>query len=192
MKLLFLLLFFVSSLSSSAAYDNFVSTCKWGKVIHLQRILQDNPDLDINVAPPDCDTSWSPLYGACEAGNLEVAEFLLEHQKVDINGGGRNGETPLCVACTEGHLKIVKLLLEKVANVNKFEGMSPFLLYAFLHEKLNMVPLLMRYGARIDENLLSEFVSQCSPARMQAAGRALQLAQNSQTSLSKMGFEFLA
>ncbi|MBA2653460.1 MAG: ankyrin repeat domain-containing protein [Gammaproteobacteria bacterium] len=60
------------------------------------------------------------LFGACIAGNVEIAEQLIEanthiHESVP---GFTNFETPLHIASRYGHTAIVKLLLKKGVNVN--------------------------------------------------------------------------
>ena len=47
-----------------------------------------------------------------EDGDIEVVENVLGNEKVDINGRGDEGDTPLISAVHGGHLAIVRRLLE--------------------------------------------------------------------------------
>lgn len=68
----------------------------------------------------------TPLYVACERGDVEIVAYLLE-QGAPVDGRGsrryewqnetNGGSTPLCVACKKGYLAIVRLLLDNGADL---------------------------------------------------------------------------
>ncbi|XP_066279865.1 ankyrin-1-like [Branchiostoma lanceolatum] len=69
----------------------------------MQRPLDDRP----------CKT---PLFYACESGNIECAKLLLRQGAVvDVDCVAC---TPLFIACMRGHINCVKLLIAHGANVN--------------------------------------------------------------------------
>ncbi|XP_067668045.1 ankyrin repeat domain-containing protein 50-like [Haliotis asinina] len=56
------------------------------------------------------------LHLACWGGNIEIVEYILSHDDVDINGRGQFGRTPLMAAAYKGHGKIFDLLVTKGAD----------------------------------------------------------------------------
>lgn len=67
----------------------------------------------------------TPLFVASQAGNYEIAEFLLEQctdKKTDmLNRRNRLGLTPLMASAANGHLDLVELLLKHGAHPNARE-----------------------------------------------------------------------
>lgn len=64
--------------------------------------------------------SITPLYKACEKGDLEVIHWLVE-KKADINDFGKYGNPCLFAAVKTGNIEIVRYLVEKGANLNPIE-----------------------------------------------------------------------
>merc|ERR1712202_114729 len=60
----------------------------------------------------------TPLYIATQVGHLEIVEFLLQTNQVDVNHVVNNIGTPICVAVHEEDLDIVKILVQHGADVN--------------------------------------------------------------------------
>ena len=58
----------------------------------------------------------TPLYLACQWGNLEVVDTLLRYG-ANVNASDEFGSTPIHVAARLGHLQITRLLLEHGAKV---------------------------------------------------------------------------
>ena len=84
---------------------------------------------------------------ACEQGNLEIVEILLEHKAgIEIQTQvllcvenfqfhnsticTQSGWTAVMIACENGHLDIVRVLVEKQANINHRNKVSIILCYA--------------------------------------------------------------
>jgi len=57
-------------------------------------------------------TIQDELVEACQLGDIEVVEDILDNEEVDINGRDERGEIPLHTAARWGHLDIVRRLLE--------------------------------------------------------------------------------
>ena len=70
-----------------------------------------------DVTKTDTDDR-TPFFHACEAGKLEIAEYLYEIEPSTISMKATNDRTPLHVACQRGHLPIVHFLLDRHAEVN--------------------------------------------------------------------------
>jgi len=51
-----------------------------------------------------------PLHRACELGQVDAVQFLLNNEGIDVNETDNLGRTPLLVACEKGHQEIVNLL----------------------------------------------------------------------------------
>eukprot|EP00644_Phytophthora_capsici_P000016 jgi/Phyca11/4920/fgenesh1_pm.PHYCAscaffold_4_\ len=86
---------------------------KSGDVAKLQKLLSSGINLDVKD-----EDERTPLHLACALGQLEVAEFLLEHAKAAVNVQDDAGWTPLMSAASAGHGEIVRLLLSKGADSN--------------------------------------------------------------------------
>lgn len=53
----------------------------------------------------------TPLYRACYNGDLEMATFLVENCKAEVNHPTEGGEIPLVAAVKRNHIRVVKYLL---------------------------------------------------------------------------------
>jgi ankyrin repeat protein len=62
------------------------------------------------------DGGPTPLFMACELGNVDVASILLDGG-ANPNLAGDDGETPLHVAAFESNLDCARLLIDRKANV---------------------------------------------------------------------------
>ena len=112
-KLLFLALI-PMSLCYSAQQKNkkLVDVVMKGNTKLVQELLEDK-SIDINVGAP----YWTPLMGASDKGNQDIAKILLDHG-ADVNARGGLGFTSLMAASEAGHLEMVKLLVDQGADVS--------------------------------------------------------------------------
>lgn len=78
--------------------------------------------------------NWSPLHVAVDNCWIEIVDYLLGMENVDINVQTAFGVTPLHKAAQKGFIKIVKTLMNDNANLNVQDalGNSP-LHYAVVH-----------------------------------------------------------
>ncbi|MFC1604811.1 ankyrin repeat domain-containing protein [Planctomycetota bacterium] len=60
---------------------------------------------------------WTPLHFAAEAGQADVAEYLIT-SGADVNAENIRGETPLQFAADKGHKEVAELLIAKGAEVS--------------------------------------------------------------------------
>ena len=60
----------------------------------------------------------SLLHSASQDGNIQLAQYLIEDQKVNVNVTDDNGYTPLMYAAGRLRFDVVNLLIEKGADVN--------------------------------------------------------------------------
>lgn len=102
------------------------------------------------------------LPAAVQFGAVDVVKEFL-HLGMDVNMLDDNQRTPLGCACTSANvpLSVVQLLLEHGADVNKGGGwrkQKP-LIFAYVHNSVDKLRLLLSYGAHITEEEMSELVS---------------------------------
>jgi len=81
--------------------------CLYNHIDILELLLQHK--ININQKRISGKT---PLYIACEQGNENIVELLLQQENIEVNPIDKNGKTPLHIACSKGHESIVKLLLQ--------------------------------------------------------------------------------
>jgi ankyrin repeat protein len=62
----------------------------------------------------------SPLHLACEIGNIEIVQLLLENG-ADIDVLDNYFMTPLHYASNRNHFKTIKLLIKHKAKINVFD-----------------------------------------------------------------------
>ena len=121
------------------------------------------------------NTIPSPLAIACEKGNIQIVELLLEaganpnlYQERKLE----QGSTPLYLACQSGNLEIVKLLLKYEADIDIGDLFGrPPLYMAVIKGKEEIVKYLIHHGANVNayirqktgENLLHLAASDYSP-----------------------------
>jgi ankyrin repeat protein len=84
----------------------FWISCKKGEVDTAAKWLHDI-NVDVNVQREGV----SPLFVACEYGQVDVVQYLIEHD-ADLNLDRLgDGATPLYIASEKGHLNIVDILI---------------------------------------------------------------------------------
>jgi ankyrin repeat protein len=106
---------------------------------------------------------WTPLNGAAERGDLDVAKLLLE-KGASVKSKDKSGWTPLFEAAKRGHSEVAKLLLEKGADVNAAleDGWTPLIRAGGQPE---IVKLFLEKGADVNAKDRKGFT-----ALMNAAG----------------------
>lgn len=115
-------------------------------------LLQANADLSEATLLPT----------AVQLGDLHLVEELLD-LGMDINMLDDNMCTPLGIACssTQVSAQIVKLLLARGADVNKGGGWKKQkpLIFAYVHNSVDKIKLLISYGAKITPQEMTDLVS---------------------------------
>ncbi|MEJ5105807.1 ankyrin repeat domain-containing protein [Chryseobacterium sp. MYb328] len=113
-----------------------------GTVSEVKELMKTNPDI-INQTN---DGGFSPLILACYRGNIEVAEFLIDHVK-DVNYKSKEG-TALAGLSVKYNKKLVEDLLKKKAdpNIADTTGATP-LFWAVKFGNKELIELLLQYKA---------------------------------------------
>lgn len=140
--------------------------------ININNIIEAEVGNDMEL-----QVSMTPLMYASYLGNYEIARYLVEEKKADINAENEYGWTALKYASDEGRLEIVKYLVENGASVDAevltitknleiFEyllergnlninsvgylGMTALSLASIEYENLEMIKYLLEKGADIN------------------------------------------
>lgn len=142
--------------SMPALAGNIHTVCMEGDVQELH-ILVSSRSVDCEALDND---NCTPLFRACEFGNLPVVQFLVNFCIVDLNKvrvpipmveSKNDGASPLIIACRNGHFDVVDFLLTNGASVNqtKVRGASPLFIAAQVgHETI--CRLLVERGALVE------------------------------------------
>ena len=105
--------FFLSSTASPSLKMTLVAqlfeAIERGRVDKAERLLLDNPGLDVNWRNEEYLTS---LHRASFHGHTRVVKLPLEHPAINVNLQDNSGRTPLLYACLEGYKRTVLLFLK--------------------------------------------------------------------------------
>lgn len=110
------------------------------------------------------DKEISPLLLCCYIGKLEIFNYLLTNDEINVNMASKPDlYTPLMISCYKGFYEIVRELLERKAKINQANanGQEPFIFcfsrleqnsFKYENKKIcyMLVELLLSYGADIN------------------------------------------
>jgi ankyrin repeat protein len=129
---------------------DFIEKADWQGLLHY--ITVDHPTYDVNEIDDRSPDFMSPLILACGQGQIECVHILLERGANFTDECASTNMTPLIYASWWGHADIVQLLLNRGADVNQMTIHNAFALgYAAQHLQPQVVALLLRYGANVDQ-----------------------------------------
>lgn len=99
---------------------------------------------------------------AVQLNDSQLVEELLD-LGMDVNMLDDNMCTPLGIACSSTHVgpQLVRLLLDRGADVNKGGGWKKQkpLIFAYVHNSVDKIKLLLSYGAKLTSEEMTELVS---------------------------------
>lgn len=135
-------LFLGSLLLAQEKAKSIFDIARSGTVSEVKELMKQDPDI-INQTN---ENGFSPLILACYRGNVEVAEFLIDHVK-DVNYKSREG-TALAGLSVKYNKKLVEDLLKKNAdpNIADATGSTP-LFWAVKFGNKELIELLLKYKA---------------------------------------------
>ncbi|AYV77769.1 MAG: ankyrin repeat protein [Edafosvirus sp.] len=88
------------------------------KLLIENKKADPNEVMDIINPDDEKDITW-PLFIACEKGNLELFNLLIQYASVEqLNRQSKKGTTVLWIASCNRHIDIVNVLLDKGADCN--------------------------------------------------------------------------
>ncbi|XP_023311285.1 uncharacterized protein LOC108909215 [Anoplophora glabripennis] len=93
--------------------------------------------------------NFSVLHLAVIKNNVEILEYLLAREDVDVDARCSEGRTPLYLATALGRIEFVRKLIRAGADVNVSSYEDEPLLHMSVHYP-DICHLLIRYGAPID------------------------------------------
>ena len=121
-----------------------------GKSAIVRRLLEYADEDAAALLYDEDEYSNHALHLACQEGNFDVVEILIEYQS-NVTATNAYKLTPLHLAAQSGHLQICEYLLQEDAPVDgddKNKASSPLLL-ASQKGNIQVVKLLLRHGADI-------------------------------------------
>ena len=129
-------------LSANLYADEIHDAVKSGDQAKVAALLADHPDW-INQKNDD---GLTPLNLACNEGQLEIFDFLLE-KGADINIGDNDNSIPLHIAAQFGQMEMVQKLLQlgNDINVRDNNGMTALILASYGYPELSQY--LVNQGA---------------------------------------------
>jgi ankyrin repeat protein len=90
--------------------------CQFNLVLVLLCVL-NRKEVDVNAYCNVSGDNKTPLYRACEMGNLECVKLLCQHPRIDMNlPSTRESVTPFEAAVFGGHKAVVKYLLNDIPD----------------------------------------------------------------------------
>ena len=106
----------------------------------------------------------SPLCGACRAGDIEMAMFLID-QGADVNLSSvltpYSNTNPLAAAARSGNVELVEYLIEKEADIHcNGDNINP-LIEACSSGHIEVMETLLRHGANINVCTADLFETTC-------------------------------
>lgn len=153
-----------SSSSSLSAAEILATRTKSKKSVSFTSSSETECCHDQNSAgASSVATMLSPIHAACRKGDYLVVKHVLSfyygNECVNlVNSSCTCGMTPLQVACDNGHAKVAKLLLRRHAQPNKRGSKRRHhscLAMACIQKNVELVELLLQYGANVDDDALS-------------------------------------
>jgi ankyrin repeat protein len=119
-----------------------------GRTALIAPLIKAGADVDAKVkdgkATPCCS-----IHLACRQGHLETVKVLLDCG-CGVDSLDQNGNTPLPYAICEGHIGVAWELIDRSANVNAPQFLSPVLCLALRNRHCELIPLLLERGADVN------------------------------------------
>jgi ankyrin repeat protein len=116
-----------------------------GDIAIVKSVLDHPSNIDPNVVN---SSNYTALMEACRGGELDMVQFLLGIEGIDIHRQDSLGRTAFCLAAEEGHSQVVKLLLTRDdIDINRpdYGGRTAFFLACASHKAcLETVDLLLK------------------------------------------------
>lgn len=107
-----------------------------------------------------CEATFLPT--AVQFSAVDLVIELLD-LGMDVNMQDDNQRSPLGCACSSSNVdpKVVRLLLDRGADVNKGGGWKKQkpLIFAYVHNSVEKIRLLLSYGAKVTDEEMTELVS---------------------------------
>lgn len=102
-----------------------------------------------NLQAMDSEDSWTPLCWACDAGNINAANFILQvyHNK---NLSLESLTLPIVLACLGGHIQLVKFLFRECGKTITQDEKNKILLESSEKDHPKIAQFLIDQGANVN------------------------------------------
>lgn len=141
------------SIEPSIAEVNFFALKEFDRAITendlkaLRKVMQDNPNIDLNAIQTDGDTY---LIKAIKKDHREIRNYLIE-RGASVEKANVNKNTPLIVASIRGMTNTVRVLLDSKVDLEKKNIEGDTALHAAIkNNRDEIATLLVKQGANID------------------------------------------
>ena len=127
-----------------------VEAAAYGDLAGVQRILKDNPGIEVDAV---YDNGVTPLSRAVFGSHKDIVVVLLAHGAAAVNGPVGGYRTPLQQACFSDKADIVSLLIEHGADVDATtarERWTPLTIACTQRTNLGIAQLLISAGADVN------------------------------------------
>jgi len=90
--------------------NSIMYAVKLGNIVILQKLINDIQNFDlVNIINEYDNTNWTALMIACEYGNVEIIQMLLD-AGADIHFLNEGNPSALDIAHSNGHIEVVNML----------------------------------------------------------------------------------
>ncbi|OJJ95031.1 hypothetical protein ASPACDRAFT_1860412 [Aspergillus aculeatus ATCC 16872] len=116
------------------------------------KFLLTYPTVDVNVRCND----GTPLFWACQSGNLSLVEILLRHLQIDWRIGNEDNVTPLGAAAGGEHLPVVQLFFTILQEQVIYGDLVDPLWKALVKDDVEIVQLILDALGQRKRSFISE------------------------------------
>ena len=96
---------------------NFRYSCMSGQIKIAKMLMQKSVELNINLKAKDCFNGMSAFHFACEKGNTNIIEMMIENSRLFDFGlfdQDFNGKLGLQIAREHGRIDVINLIKKKL------------------------------------------------------------------------------
>lgn len=140
-----------SSLITAGCYAYFTDEQTYIK--YFDKLIKLGADVNTRASVSDINCGRTVLHAAANKGFYEVVNYLIDNG-ANVNIKDNSGYTALHLAISKNSIECAEILLKNNANVHAIdnkEGYSPILYCCVERDNEEMIDLLLKFGADIND-----------------------------------------